>query len=128
MALDTANYFSLRSKKIDGSQVDTPVWFVRALDDDSYHVFTNVNSGKVKRVRNFPKVEIAVCDVRGKLLGEWQPARAELVAESDAIYAAFRAKYGLTFRIFDFFSWLGGKHKERQMIQVTTDPEKLHGS
>ena len=128
MALDTANYFSLRSKKKDGSQVDTPVWFVRALDDDSYHVFTNVNSGKVKRVRNFPKVEIAVCDVRGKLLGEWQQARAELVAESDAIYAAFRAKYGLTFCIFDFFSWLGGKHKERQMIQVTTDPEKLHGS
>ena len=128
MALDTANYFSLRSKKKDGSQVDTPVWFVRALDDDSYHVFTNVNSGKLKRVRNFPKVEIAVCDVRGKLLGVWQPARAELVAESDTIYAAFRAKYGLTFRIFDFFSWLGGKHKERQMIQVTTDPEKLHGS
>ena len=73
-------------------------------------------------------MEIAVCDVRGKLLGVWQPARAELVAESDTIYAAFRAKYGLTFRIFDFFSWLGGKHKERQMIQVTTDPEKLHGS
>jgi PPOX class probable F420-dependent enzyme len=128
MTPDTANYISLRSKKKDGSQIDTPVWFVRAPDDDSYHVFTNVNSGKVKRVRNFPEVEIAVCDIRGKLLGEWQPARAEIVAESDTIYAAFRAKYGLTFRIFDFFSWLGGKHKERQMIQVTTDPAKLRGS
>ena len=119
MNLDTANYFSLRTKKKDGSHVDTPVWFVRAAPARTYHVFANINSGKVKRIRNFATVDVAVCDWRGKLLGEWLPARAELVAETDDIYAAFGAKYGLTYRVFDFFSKLGGKRKERQIIRVS---------
>ena len=123
MKLDTAQYFSLRTKKKDGTHVDTPVWFVPAPEEKTYFVFTNSNSGKVKRIRNFAAADVAVCNMRGKLLGQWQPAHAELVAESDAIYAAFRSKYGLTFRVFDFFSWLGGKHKERQMIRVTTEAE-----
>ncbi len=123
MQLATAQYFSLRTKKKDGSQVDTPVWFVPAPEEQTYHVFANIGSGKVKRIRNFAEAYVARCDIRGKVLGEWQAAHAELVAESDAIYATFRSKYGLIFRIFDFFSWLGGKNKERQMIKVTINAE-----
>ena len=120
MTIDEAPYFSLRTRKKDGSYVDTPVWFVSSPQRDTYHVFTNIQSGKVKRIKNFSDVELAVCDWRGKLQSNWRPANAELVPETDAIYAAFLAKYGLTYRVFDFFSRLGGKHKERQIICVTT--------
>ena len=119
MTLESESYFSLRTKKKDGSFVDTPVWFVRAPKAHVYYVFANINSGKVKRIRNFAEVAVAVCDWRGKILGSWLSARAELVAESEGIYAGFGAKYGLTYRVFDFFSRLGGKRKERQIILVS---------
>ena len=119
MSLESESYFSLRTKKKDGSFVDTPVWFVRAPEAHAYYVFANINSGKVKRIRNFAEVAVAVCDWRGKILGSWLSARAELVAESEGIYAGFGAKNGLTYRVFDFFSRLGGKRKERQIILVS---------
>ena len=72
MQLATAQYFSLRTKKKDGSQVDTPVWFVPAPEEQTYHVFANISSGKVKRIRNFAETYVARCDIRGKVLGEWQ--------------------------------------------------------
>ena len=118
MTLAAATYFNLRTQKKDGTLVNTPVWFVRASEADTYHVFANINSGKVKRIRNFEAVQVAVCDWQGKLLGDWQSGQAELVAESDAIYDAFRSKYRMTFKVFDFFSKLFGKHKERQIIRV----------
>ncbi|MEC7106538.1 MAG: pyridoxamine 5'-phosphate oxidase family protein [Pseudomonadota bacterium] len=118
MTLAAATYFNLRTQKKDGTLVSTPVWFVRAPEADTYHVFANINSGKVKRIRNFEAVQVAVCDWQGKLLGDWQSGQAELVAESDAIYDAFRSKYRMTFKVIDFFSKLFGKHKERQIIRV----------
>lgn len=118
MTFATAPYFNLKTQKKNGTFVDTPVWFVRAPEAGAYHVFANVSSGKVKRIRNFEAVQVALCNWQGKLLGEWKPGQAELVAESDAIYDAFRAKYRMTFRVFDFFSKLFGKHKERQIIRV----------
>ena len=118
MTLAAAIYFNLRTQKKDGTFVNTPVWFVQAPEAGTYHVFANINSGKVKRIRNFEAVQVAVCDWQGKLLGDWQSGQAELVAESDAIYDAFRSKYRMTFKVFDFFSKLFGKHKERQIIRV----------
>ena len=118
MTLAAATYFNLRTQKKDGTFVNTPVWFVQAPEAGTYHVFANINSGKVKRIRNFEAVQFAVCDWQGKLLGDWQSGQAELVAESDAIYDAFRSKYRMTFKVFDFFSKLFGKHKERQIIRV----------
>ena len=118
MTLAAATYFNLRTQKKDGTFVNTPVWFVQAPEADTYHVFANINSGKVKRIRNFEAVQVAVCDWQGKLLGDWQSGQAELVAERGAIFDAFRAKYRMTFRVFDFFSKLFGKHKERQIIRV----------
>ena len=122
MTLHNSKYFSLRTQKRDGSYVDTPVWFVSASQGGVHHVFANINSGKVKRIRNFATVQIAICDWRGGLLGPWQPARAVLVPESVSIYAAFQAKYGMVYRVFEFFSRLLGKHKERQMICVSHAP------
>ena len=60
----TAKYMALTTYRRDGTAVSTPVWFV--LDDDRLLVVTEADSGKVKRLRNDPKVTVAACDVRGR--------------------------------------------------------------
>ena len=119
MISDKENYFNLGTLKRDGSYVDTPVWFAKGSSGDAFYVLANVNSGKVKRLRNFDSTRIAICDWKGRLKGEWELASAELVTESVDMIRLFRSKYGLQFYVFEFFSWLSGKRKERQMILVT---------
>jgi len=41
-------------------------------------------SGKVKRIRNSSRVRIAPCDMRGRVLGEWVEALAEIVTGEEA--------------------------------------------
>jgi uncharacterized protein len=83
-------YLSLETFKKSGEGVKTPVWFaagpVASLDssDAKLYVYTIGVSGKVKRIRNNPRVRIAPCDMRGKLLGEWVEARAEIVTGEEA--------------------------------------------
>jgi len=78
-------YLNLETFKKDGAGVKTPVWFAvdpsASLDsyDAKLYVYTIGVSGKVKRVRNNPRVKVAPCDMRGKVLGDWVDARAEIV-------------------------------------------------
>ncbi len=118
---DRERYISLSTRKRDGSFVDTPVWFAQAATAGRFYVFSLRTAGKVKRIRNFPEVRVAPCTYKGKLKGDWQQARAVLVDDPAVIeeaYKFFRAKYGLTFRISDFFSRLVGNYQRRQFIQV----------
>ena len=118
MISDKENYFNLGTLKRDGAYVDTPVWFAKGSSGDVFYVLANVKSGKVKRLRNFDSTRIAICDWKGRLKGDWELASAELVTESVDMIRLFRSKYGLQFYVFEFFSWLSGKRKERQMILV----------
>lgn len=61
-------YINLATYRKNGGLVPTPVWFVQ--DQKGLYVRTIANSGKVKRVRNNPQVQVAVCDARGNLLGD----------------------------------------------------------
>ena len=65
--LGDARYINLESFKKDGNGVKTPVWC--APLDGHIVVFTEGEAYKVKRVRRNPKVRVAECDVRGKVLG-----------------------------------------------------------
>jgi PPOX class probable F420-dependent enzyme len=62
----------------------------------------------VKRVRNNPQVQVAVCDARGNMLGDWFQARAQLVDEETAkkVNSWLRKKYGLQKLFFDLFGKL----------------------
>jgi len=53
-------------------------------NDAKLYVYTIGVSGKVKRIRNNPRVRIAPCDMRGRVLGEWVEARAEIVTGEEA--------------------------------------------
>ena len=84
-------YLNLETFKKSGEGVKTPVWFaadpsVRIDSSDAkFFVYTIGVSGKVKRIRNNPRVRIAPCNASGKLLGDWVDARAEIVTGEEAV-------------------------------------------
>ena len=108
-------YISLETFKKNGQGVRTPVWFV--LHDDALYAYTEADSWKVKRIRNNPRVRVAVCNFRGDVKGEWMDATASLV-DGDERLAADRLlnrKYLLKV-IFNVLSRLN-RHT-RAMIRI----------
>jgi uncharacterized protein len=89
-ALDGHKYLSLETFKKSGEGVRTPIWFAAdpsaKLDSSAarLYVYTVGNTGKVKRIRNIPRVRIAPCDMRGKILGDWMEATARIVTGEEA--------------------------------------------
>jgi PPOX class probable F420-dependent enzyme len=84
---DGRNYISLETFKKSGEGVKTPVWFVR--HGDLFYVYTKADSWKVKRIRNNPRVRVAVCSMRGVVKGAWLDATASII-EGDERLAADR--------------------------------------
>jgi PPOX class probable F420-dependent enzyme len=123
-SLSDAKYFSLRTFKKDGSAVDTPVWF--ALLEDHFVVFTEGTSYKVKRLRKNPRVQVARCDVRGKVLGEWHSGTGRTLENGTprvaAAYDALNAKYGLLMRLGTVFATLLGRVGRRLILEISLDP------
>ncbi len=70
-------YLSLETFKKSGEGVKTPVWFV--LHDGLLYVYTEADSWKVKRIRNDPRVRVALCTIRGRVTGPWVDGRASLI-------------------------------------------------
>jgi len=82
---DGQKYISVESFKKNGDGVKTPVWFV--LHNGVFYVYTEADSWKVKRIRNNPRVRVAVCNVRGTVKGPWLDATAAII-EGDERRAA----------------------------------------
>jgi PPOX class probable F420-dependent enzyme len=80
-------YISVETFKKNGQGVKTPVWFV--LHNDALYVYTEADSWKVKRIRNNPRVRVAVCSARGVVKGPWLDATASFI-EGDERLAADR--------------------------------------
>src|SRR2546422_6819975 len=82
------NYLNLETFRKNGGGVRTPVWFAAALPEvpgaAPLYVYTIGNTGKLKRIRNNVRVRIVPCDMRGRLLGEWMEARAEILDGAEA--------------------------------------------
>lgn len=84
--LDGRRYVNLQTFRKNGEGVNTPIWFAGepAKSPTVLYVYTIGNSGKVKRIRNNALVKLAPCDIRGRLLGGWMDARAEIVTGEEA--------------------------------------------
>ena len=97
-------YLSLETFKKSGDGVKTPVWFAAEpsakleSSDAKLYVYTIGVSGKVKRIRNNPRVRIAPCTMRGEVRGEWVDARAEIVTGAEA-------EHGTTLLNKKYFPW-----------------------
>ena len=98
-------YLNLETFRKTGAGVRTPLWF--AENDGELLLYTLADSGKVKRIRNNPRVRIAPSDIRGKLLGDWIEASARFLEGNEARRAneALNRKYWLK-RLFDWSSKL----------------------
>ncbi|PYT44028.1 MAG: PPOX class F420-dependent oxidoreductase [Acidobacteria bacterium] len=117
-------YLNLETFKKNGTGVRTPVWFAadRSINLDSndakLYVYTIGVSGKVKRIRNNPRVKVAPCDMRGKVLGEWSDARAEIVTGE----AAARGMQLLNKKYFPWKQLLGFfasfSRRERTVFEI----------
>ena len=105
-------YLNLETFKKSGEGVKTPVWFAAdspaPLDagDAKLYVYTVGVSGKVKRIRNNPRVRISPCTASGKPLGDWVEARAEIVAGAEAEHGMrlLNKKYVPWKQLLDFFA------------------------
>jgi hypothetical protein len=108
-SLLTRKYINLETFRKNGQGVRTPVWFAGEPEQgvpEKLYAYSTADSGKAKRVRNNPRVRVAPCDVRGKLLGEWIEARVEVVTGDEAEHGMklLNKKYFPWRQILGFFS------------------------
>lgn len=112
-------YVSLATYRRNGVEVKTPVWIATVAA--RHYVFSAGNAGKVKRIRNIPRVRLAACDVRGNVRGDWVDARARIVTDPALIAEvrkALRAKYGLLMRLIDVGATLTRRIHTRAYIEI----------
>jgi len=100
-------YLNLETYRRTGAAVRTPVWF--AEKDGVLYLYTLADSGKVKRIRNNPRVRAVPSDFRGNPLGEWIEGAARILPPEEARAAdrLLNQKYWMK-RIFDWTSKLRG--------------------
>jgi PPOX class probable F420-dependent enzyme len=103
-----AQYVLLTTFTKDGRPKPTPIWIAR--DGDRALVITEKNAWKVKRIRNTPRVTLAVCDMKGRVKGDPVEAVATVLDDSqtDGVYRAITKRYGIVGRVFSVFSKLRG--------------------
>ncbi|MEI7914652.1 MAG: PPOX class F420-dependent oxidoreductase [Mycobacteriaceae bacterium] len=113
-----AQYVLLTTFTKDGRAKPTPIWIAR--DGDRALVITEKNSWKVKRIRNTPRVTLAVCDMRGNVKGDTIEAVATVLddSETETVYQAINQRYGIVGRIFNFFSKLRGGAKRTVGLEI----------
>jgi PPOX class probable F420-dependent enzyme len=93
--LGDADYVLLTTFRKSGVPVPTPVWVVR--NGDELQVWSNPAAGKLKRIRNSGRVELAPCSLRGKPRGRSVEGVARLLTDDEArpMLDLLVKKYGL---------------------------------
>ncbi len=113
-------FVSLTTFRRSGVPVPTPVWIAR--DGDALVVTTPADSGKVKRLRRDPRVELRPCNRRGTVPDGAPVAGgvAEVVAPDDRSVAALKRKYGLQYRLISTLERLfAPRGRERVIRRIT---------
>jgi len=117
-------YLNLETFKKSGDGVKTPVWFAAEpsakleSNDAKLYVYTIGVSGKVKRIRNNPRVKVVPCNMRGEVCGEWVDARAEILNGDEAKYGMelLNKKYAPWKQLLDFFAMF--RKRERAVFVI----------
>ena len=117
--LEVHKYVSLVTFRKSGATVPTPVWFV--LEGGRLYVWTIRTSGKIKRIKNNPKVTFAPCKMDGEPLGPYMDGVASISVDdsSEELNSKFRSKYGILFTLDKFVTRVSGK--QRVFVEVRAD-------
>jgi hypothetical protein len=114
------SYIALETFRKSGEGVSTPVWV--CAEDGKLYVWTQADSGKVKRIRNSSRVRIAVSDARGTPKSEWVEARARVLdsaEEDESQRRRLQAKYGMQYRLFSMMNGLRGSKAAHVTLELT---------
>jgi uncharacterized protein len=105
-AAGTAKYVLATTFRRDGTPVATAVW--AALDAGRLYVWTQTDSGKVKRLRRDPRLTLAPCSASGKPHGDVVEATGRVLddAGTERVRRLIGARYGLIGRVMVKFSVL----------------------
>ncbi len=112
--LEKQQYINIETFRKNGEGVRTPVWFVR--EGEAVYVYTIADSGKVKRIRREPRVNIAPCKMDGTPVGDWFSASAREIPDEDTgirVDKLLDKKYGLTKKLFGLS---GGMRKQKHTV------------
>jgi PPOX class probable F420-dependent enzyme len=101
-----AKYILLTTFTKDGRPKPTAIW--AAPDGDRLLVTTEEDSWKIKRIRNTPRVTVAVCDIRGNPKSEPVDAVATVLDQSeyDHVQRAVTKRYGFMGWTFSLYTKL----------------------
>ena len=124
--LGAEHFVSLTTFRRSGERVSTPVWIAR--EGDELLVTTPEGTGKLKRLRNNPTVELQPCSRMGKTKDSDPIVSgvATMAPESPPETQIFRDKYGLEYRIFMAVERLmnrragGSGQKPRVILRITS--------
>ena len=118
MAISDEKYVLLTTFRKSGEAVFSPVWIV-ALPDGAAGFTTDLDVGKVKRIRHTPRVTLQACSATGKVKpgAEVVAATAAVKVGADAkpISTAIRRKYRVVtklMRVPAFFRRVFGRKPE----------------
>lgn len=103
-ALEGHEFLRFTTFRRSGEAVSTPLWF--EISDGRLYATTPTDSGKMKRIRNNPRVVMAPGDAMGRPRGESIEGLARQLAEGEAPEEARRAywkKYGLKLSVARHF-------------------------
>jgi len=101
-ALGDEEFISLTTCRRPGERVSSPMWDAR--DGDALVMFTPKASGKVKRLRNDPLVELRPCGRFGRVEDGVEPVAgvAEVLTDEaslERVTGQLRRKYGLAYPV-----------------------------
>jgi len=116
--LNEHQYISLTTFRKNGEPKSTPVWFTQK--QNCVYVFTELESWKVKRIKNNPQVEVAPCKSNGTLIGAQKlTGTARIMAETEEGTAkkAFKSKYGLMNTLFILLGT--ARRKKRGYLEIS---------
>ena len=113
-----AKYVLLTTFTKDGKPKPTAIW--AAPDGDRLLVMTEDDSWKVRRIRNTPRVTLAICDVRGNPRSESIDAVGRVLdkSEAPAVVRAVQKRYGLLGWLFVSYMKLRGLDKKSVGVEL----------
>ena len=116
--LGDERFISLTTYRRTGAAVSTPVWVAREGDD--LVVTTPSDSGKVKRLRHTPRVEMRPCGRTGKVRDGAPVLTGQVEIVDQDQPQVFQRKYGLEYRLFMGIERLGkAGRRPRVLLRIT---------
>ena len=119
--LSESKYISISTTRKNGEKIATPVWVTR--EGNALYVITGADSGKVKRIRNNPHVEVAPCDTRGRLKGDVVAGTVEILDAdgTEEVRSRVSKRFGLMYKVLTLMEKVRGSGDGRVGLKITVD-------